>query len=1091
MSRSAICCISSYGYLFQTLSLAQSIRRRWTEQPEILILLLDHGDLPRPGFNNLSSHRFLSPATLEIPNFNWLKLKFTALELACACKPFLLRYTLLQGYDIAWYIDSDILFLADPADLRTEAAAHDLVATPHIYEPLPNRDAWTQPTMGHLARAGLLNAGLFTMRRSDDTLHFLNEWALMSTAPGACLMELGNHQEQNAFNWAPVLMRDVFFCRDKRVNVAYWNLHERPVRWAYLDGGPKDQWLLDGEPICCFHFSGFTGNLNRLSCHDYRTQLGLNINLHALVAHYDACLEVARRADYSSVAPEYAFIGTLALTDGVRRHLKCLEAQEALDLDDWSEQNATRVVDRLMAVPGRQTLLPKLLEEIYFERPDLQALHPGESLFLKTFLCWCTRHLEAEYGARAPFFHSSLIAVHREMLMDLVNQCRDFLPGESSEWLAKALVHERPRLLTHLQNCPGTSHLIKQIKAGEHLVVAVNPVLALRLMIEKWPALFRSLPAPGTGDLNLFRTHLHQTIASHFIWPEAHVNFLNKLDPEASLARVISGVRHPHLWPTLQKKGLNRNFLSLLVPLLSADISFDASDLALLDWCLEPSYSPSAGFRPLLRQNLQRLINRLAEQSPGFKQGFRWLIAVAHPHRTTPEAGVTEVVPRALKGMSPMCAATLSNRLAPLVATEANEQQWLDYLGWWAIRNNIYAAGEINSTNLKALDLQIASPDTRCLGARIPASMPDANGLNIFGYFKSPIGLGQMSQGVASAHALNGHPFRPLVLPNITMSTDLRLEDLYPNFAFHFPRNLVVTYPHINYDLTDIFPQRFFRGRETIGYVAWEQRDLHPDWCKRLDPYDRLFAISQFTADSVTHATGRICQVLPCVVEMDISRARAFNRHHFNLQEDAFIVGFMFDASSSVERKNPLGAANALIRAFRGRKDVQVVIKISNGDRPQFKYAVDTLADLFTKNGISHRLITQVMPRAEVEGLLAQFDLYISLHRAEGFGYTIAEAMGLGVPVVATGYSGNMDFMCETNSYPVRFQESLVRICEGPFQPGTVWAEPDLDHAAELCDRIYGDRETTRNKTDKAIKDIQAMVSVKAVATRLHTLLGS
>jgi glycosyltransferase involved in cell wall biosynthesis len=740
-------------------------------------------------------------------------------------------------------------------------------------------------------------------------------------------------------------------------------------------------------------------------------------------------------------------------------------------------------------MPGRLTLLPKLLEEIYLERPDLQALHQGESLFMKTFLCWCSTHLEAEYGERVPFFRSSLIAVHRETLLDLVKQCNHFLPAESPAWLAETLVHDRPRLLTRLQSCPNASHLIEHIKAADYLVVAVNPVLALRLMIDKWPTLFRSLPSLNSGDLAMFRKQLRQTITAHFIWPEAHMEFLTRLDPEASLARVIAGVRHPYLWPALREKGMNRTFLSLLVPLLTADISFDATDLALLDWCMDSSASSTTGFLPIVRQHLRRWINRLARQSPLFEQWARRILAAAHPHQAKSKPVVTGGIHRAPQGFSALSAGALSVRLTPLLATEEDEQQWLGYLGWWALRNRVYEAGEINKENLKALDQQIATPDTRLLGKRIPELMPAANGLNIFGYFKSPIGLGQMSRGVAAAHVHNGHPFRPLVLTNITMSADLRLEDLHPNYAFHYPRNIVVTYPHINYDLTDIFPHRFFRMRETIGYVAWEQRDLHPEWCKRLDPYDRLFAVSQFTADSVTHATGRICQVLPCVVEMDIPRAKAFTRRNFDLPEDVFIVGFLFDASSSVERKNPLGAAHALVRAFRGRKGVQVVIKVSNGDRPQYRHVIDSLAALFTQNGIPHRLITRVMPRADVEGLLAQLNLYLSLHRAEGFGYTIAEAMWLGVPVVATGYSGNMDFMRETNSYLVRYQESLVRVGDGPFQPGTVWADPDIDHAAELCDHIFTDRESTRLKTEQAEKDIRAMVSVGAVAARLRTLL--
>jgi glycosyltransferase involved in cell wall biosynthesis len=121
---------------------------------------------------------------------------------------------------------------------------------------------------------------------------------------------------------------------------------------------------------------------------------------------------------------------------------------------------------------------------------------------------------------------------------------------------------------------------------------------------------------------------------------------------------------------------------------------------------------------------------------------------------------------------------------------------------------------------------------------------------------------------------------------------------------------------------------------------------------------------------------------------------------------------------------------------------------------------------------------------------MAQFDLYVSLHRSEGFGYTMAEAMWLGVPVVATGYSGNMDFMSESNSYPVRYRETVVRENDCPFQLGTVWAEPDIGHAAALCDHICSDRKAAHAKAAQAQLAVRATVSVEAVAARLRGLLG-
>ena len=1099
MSKSAVCCVSTYNYLHQILVLARSIRRCWVEQPTLFVLLLDHQDQPRPGFEKLEDVQFLSPVELEVPDFNWLALKFSAGDLACACKPFVVGHALKSGHDVAWYVDSDILFMSDPSSMREQAAAHDLVVTPHILSLIPEREAWTRPTMGVLAGAGVLNAGLFTVRKGDGGLRFLEDWAAMTVGGGACLLDHGNNTDQHAFNWAPALAQDVAVCRDKRMNVAYWNLHERPIRWAYLDGGPKDQWLLDGESICCFHFSGFNWENRQLSVHDQRHHLGSNINLYHLAAHYDACLESAGREYYRARAYGYAKIGPLILSDGIRRHLKLMEKRERLRLDSWSDEGAALLVDRLLSVPGNSTLLPKLLEDFYLQHPALQALDPGEALFPKGFFNWCRQFLEPAWSDEVPLFLSSLVAVHRGVQAELVRRCATFLPDESKDWIADALVHQRPQLTAKLQGQKQADGLIGQIEAGHYLVVATNPAIALRLMMQTWPAAFASVPPLGKGNIQVFRERVCQVIAEHFIWPEAHRDFLDRLDPEVSLRRVMAVIRrHPEWLAELRRLGLSRDLISSLVPWLAGQIDFDATDLALIDWCLEDSTASDAA--PAWRQDVYQKFFDVVHQTPtlySFMHKTPERVRLASRlttrflHHDHPKAvSLKRVIRRIVEGDHGNGHVTSASRLLPLLADEKDEERWHGYLAWWARKNGLADGGRpLDDKALESLDRLLSAADWKGLGETFPSMAPAARGLNIFGYFKSPTGLGQQSRGIAAAQAANGDPHREIVLTHLTMADDFRLEDLYPDFAFHFPRNLAITYPHINYDLMDLFPARFFRGRETIGYIAWEQRDLHPEWCKRLDPYDRLFAVSRFAADSVARATGRDCQPLPSVVQVDVLRAKAFRRSDFDLPEDAFIAGLVFDASSSVERKNPLAAGRALVRAFRGRSDVMVVVKVANGDRPQFRRIIGDLGALFAQSGIRCRLITHVMPRAEVEGLMAQFDLYLSMHRSEGFGLTIAEAMWLGVPVVATGYSGNMDFMTEANSYPVRYRETVVRENEGPFQLGTVWAEPDVGHAAALCDHIYSDRKAARTKAAQAELDVRATVSVEAVAARLRELL--
>jgi glycosyltransferase involved in cell wall biosynthesis len=122
------------------------------------------------------------------------------------------------------------------------------------------------------------------------------------------------------------------------------------------------------------------------------------------------------------------------------------------------------------------------------------------------------------------------------------------------------------------------------------------------------------------------------------------------------------------------------------------------------------------------------------------------------------------------------------------------------------------------------------------------------------------------------------------------------------------------------------------------------------------------------------------------------------------------------------------------------------------------------------------------MPKREVETLLCALDVYVSLHRSEGFGYTLAEAMLLGVPAMATRYSGNLDFMTSENSFLVDCRETVVRTREGPFETGTLWAEPDVEHAVALLREIRGDYPAALQRARRAVADLADVVSPSAVA---------
>jgi glycosyltransferase involved in cell wall biosynthesis len=136
---------------------------------------------------------------------------------------------------------------------------------------------------------------------------------------------------------------------------------------------------------------------------------------------------------------------------------------------------------------------------------------------------------------------------------------------------------------------------------------------------------------------------------------------------------------------------------------------------------------------------------------------------------------------------------------------------------------------------------------------------------------------------------------------------------------------------------------------------------------------------------------------------------------------------------------------------------VRLLIKASSADRIGNRARLQRLRRAIDRHpNIEVRVAD--LSRTDLYGLISACDGYVSLHRSEGFGYTCAEAMSYGKPVVATGYSGNMQFMDETNSYPVRYREVEASVQDGPFVRGSLWAEPDVAHAAELMRRVYENR---------------------------------
>jgi glycosyltransferase involved in cell wall biosynthesis len=139
--------------------------------------------------------------------------------------------------------------------------------------------------------------------------------------------------------------------------------------------------------------------------------------------------------------------------------------------------------------------------------------------------------------------------------------------------------------------------------------------------------------------------------------------------------------------------------------------------------------------------------------------------------------------------------------------------------------------------------------------------------------------------------------------------------------------------------------------------------------------------------------------------------------------------------------------------------------------------------------GANISVVDAVISRAEVNALYRLCDCYVSLHRSEGFGLTIVEAMAAGKPVIATAYSGNMDFMTPHNSFPVRYNLTEIERDHGPYRKGWHWAEPDLDHAVELMRHTYESRDDSAAIGERARKDVLGQLHPGVIGEKMKRRL--
>ena len=253
---------------------------------------------------------------------------------------------------------------------------------------------------------------------------------------------------------------------------------------------------------------------------------------------------------------------------------------------------------------------------------------------------------------------------------------------------------------------------------------------------------------------------------------------------------------------------------------------------------------------------------------------------------------------------------------------------------------------------------------------------------------------------------------------------------------------------------------------------------------------DEIWVWSTYTQESFQTATDKPVVVIPTAI--DIQSNLKWGRQHFGFSEDEFIFLFSFAATSCIARKNPFAVVEAFSKAFSaisGPKPT-LVVKVNYLERIGPAITRDLRAALQLVNGI---LIDEHITRDEMYSVLNICDAYVSLHRSEGYGMGIAEAMYLGKPVIATAYSGNMEFMTSDNSYPVNYHLEKIKASDHFYDPwnasvfeiGQEWGEPEVEHAAQLMRYVYEHQTEAKAKGKAASESIRTHFSHQSVGARM------
>jgi glycosyltransferase involved in cell wall biosynthesis len=358
-------------------------------------------------------------------------------------------------------------------------------------------------------------------------------------------------------------------------------------------------------------------------------------------------------------------------------------------------------------------------------------------------------------------------------------------------------------------------------------------------------------------------------------------------------------------------------------------------------------------------------------------------------------------------------------------------------------------------------------------------------GVLFVGYLEAGLGLGESLRGLVRSIATTDQTF---ALYPFNVGVESRFIGGFEDERYDLRHRYQVNVIEVAADQVPLLFRELGRWKLAHSYnvlrTYWELPQAPFEWAAALKGIREIWVPNSFVENAFRGIFDGPINIIPPCVEIDIGEA--FDRGRFDMEEGRFYFVFSFDYHSHPTRKNPIGVVRAFQSAFPNRSEnVGLVIK-STGAPDRYSEIKATILDA-AANDLRIKIIDSMFSRDEMLSLINQADCYVSLHRSEGFGLGMAEAMALGKPVIGTNYSGNTDFLSERTGFPVSFTLRPVQYGEYIFSDGQSWAEPDVTWAAGAMLQVFrnpGEREVRAASGKAFVEAHYGRTNVGRIAAR-------